>query len=433
MKKRINSHITTLWLILFRLTLDIVYINIIVPMYGYNGYVYVSDNAKYFLSWIAYIGLSFIASSLIIFPLKPSSVIALVLFCMSYVPASSLFGLANLPYRFFMYVCIFWGLLLALTRLFLIKLKPGQKKNTGFKNPRIKDSLIEAIAWAFGAYILLLSFRYNRLYINLNLENVYELRSAAALANFGGFNGYLMTWAAVVFSFAAIRYYEKKMWSRFLLICYLQLLLFSINGMRTTLFFIPIAIIGYILVTPRRLSMIPLFLTCINLGALLFFVVYKSVVLTGLLIYRVYYIPAMLGFQYFDFFSKNPPDMLAQSVFRRLGSVSRYDIPIPYLIDSAYSDGKSMANTGMFGDAFANFGPFGSILYPILFTIVFKVFDIASIGLNLRSYIVIVLVVSLAFSNVSFFTALLSNGLLMAILLLSLQNRPVASQSSSAK
>ncbi|MHB9153669.1 MAG: hypothetical protein ACYC2S_13520 [Spirochaetales bacterium] len=412
------------WLVIYRLSLDLVYVLNVAPRYGYYGLKLDIEWLKYVISWIVLIIYSILVKKFFIKTIRTSALVVLALFSMSFIPTSSFYALSNQSNRFFFYLSVYWGLILLLELFFARGVIQRIAIVSVFKNQKIKTIGLEILTILFGIYVFFTSYRYNRLYLRLSIDNVYDLRIAAKATDFGVFSGYLLTWAAVVFAFAALRYYDKKKWIRFGIYCYLQLLLFSMNGMKSTLFFIPIALLGYKFITVDRITYLPLGLALLNFISMIVFYIFNNIMLIFLIPFRVYFLPALLSKQYYEFFSNNPPDMLAQSVLRRFGIVSRYPIPIPNLIDLMNRDGTGYANTGMFGDAFANFGSFGAILYPFLLIGILKILDMVTAGLKVKSYIAIVLVIAISFTNVSFFTALLNNGLLFSFFLLLLNRRP---------
>jgi len=412
-----------LYVLLYRLSLDILYIKVLSQSYGYYGFLVDYNWFKYIASWIITLVFSILINKLATKPLLPSRVVIFFLFLISFLPASSFYGLSNKSNIYFFYLTIYWGLILFLGYFLLKRSLPKYKIVCSSNTQKIKSKIFDALTIILGIYVFITSYKYNRLYLTLDLENVYNLRVPAKEYNFGLFSGYLLTWSVIVFTFAAIRYYEKKKWLPLLIIFYLQLLLFSIYGDKTTFFYIPISLFGYKFITQEKIKNIPVALIMLNIISLLEKVFLKTIFLTAFFQFRNLYLPAFLGEQYYQFFSKNPPDMLAQSVFRRFGLVSRYDTPIPNMIGLFTKRNLGYANNGLFGDVYANFGFFGLILYPLFYIGILKILDIVSVGLDIKSYIALIIIMTITFVNIPFFTALLSNGIIFSLALLILLKR----------
>jgi len=422
MTKKLNKYLI-IGLILFRITLELSYILIVQPMYGYYGFLNDVNWLKYILSWFVYIILSFLMKKIISNPLKVSNVIVLILFTASYIPNSSLYVFNELPNLYYFYFNVYWSMLLILEIFLNSRFTNIKIRRSLYKNQNIKSIALEIITLVFCLYVFYNSLTYNGLYINLQLSNIYELRSSSSNYDFGAMSGYLLTWSVIVLALAAVRYFEQKKWKLFLIVCYLELLLFSINGSKTTLLIIPISLIAYRYFSDNKVSLIPLGLSMINIFSTVVFFIINDVTLIMLTSFRSYYLPALISNKFYDFFCNNPPDFLKQSILRRFGLISKYEIPIPYLIDSIYFMGDSSANTGLFADAFSNFGPLGTIIYPFLLIGILYLLNYATNGLELKSNVAIILVLSVAFINNSFFTVLLTNGFLLLILLLLLYRR----------
>jgi len=137
--------------------------------------------------------------------------------------------------------------------------------------------------------------------------------------------------------------------------------------------------------------------------------------------FRNMFLPALITGNFYDFFGSHSPDFLTQSVLGRLGFVSDYTLPIPYLIDAAYHGSGGSANTGLSADAVSNFGFFGVLIYPILFAVVLKLLDSAAQNVEFKNNLGIVIFFTIAFLNTSFFTALLTGGVLFSLFFLMTQ------------
>jgi hypothetical protein len=142
----------------------------------------------------------------------------------------------------------------------------------------------------------------------------------------------------------------------------------------------------------------------------------------GLLPARLYAVPGQIFAHYADFFSTNP-----HTGFSHISGISSfveypYDQPIPLMIRDSYPGGNQNANFWA-QDAIAGAGiwaiPFVSLLFGILLFIV----NSASSGLDPRFSYTAVSLTAQRFSDGTLATGLLSGGLALTILLLTLAPR----------
>lgn len=125
-----------------------------------------------------------------------------------------------------------------------------------------------------------------------------------------------------------------------------------------------------------------------------------------------------LSYLYYDYFSKNHPDYLRQSILRHLGFGSAYNIPIHQIISEVYFGGTGGANNGMVGDAFANFGWACLLIYPLMFAIVFRFFDYCTMEIDEGILFVVSVIFTINFVNSSFFTVMGTHGFLVITMFL---------------
>ena len=113
---------------------------------------------------------------------------------------------------------------------------------------------------------------------------------------------------------------------------------------------------------------------------------------------------------------------------RRFGFSSPYSEGIPRIIGRIYnvtlsSIGAVNANTGLCGDAYANLGWFSIIIFPFAIVLIIKIIEKYLADLDSRLQIMISLTVAYTFMSGALFTALLTNGILVLILMLIIMPR----------
>lgn len=135
----------------------------------------------------------------------------------------------------------------------------------------------------------------------------------------------------------------------------------------------------------------------------------------GVSVNRGLILPAKISFQYFEFFSYYGPVSLAHSVLSGASDYIWSDTPAR-VIGSVFYNVKNNANTGILGDAFANFGFMGLVLLLPALLALRGLVD----GVTSRSHRSVtqasVIIPMLVWVNIPFLTSLLTGGLAIGIL-----------------
>ena len=169
---------------------------------------------------------------------------------------------------------------------------------------------------------------------------------------------------------------------------------------------------------------IPLYMTLLNVALFLEQAVRNGESFIGKnFLRRMMFIPAYLGWAFYDFFQLNEFDYFRSSFLRRFGFSSPYSEGIPRIIGRIYnvtvsSLGAVNANTGLCGDAYSNLGLFSLLFYPAAIVLIFKIIEKYLSDLDSRLKIIICVIVAYSFISGALFTVLLTNGILFLILLL---------------
>ncbi|MEG0254911.1 hypothetical protein [Vagococcus sp.] len=396
-------------LILYKIILEITYIKVIVPIYGYSGFQNDFKISYYLFYWLIF--LLFMKPVINLYSYeKPSSMIMLI-FCMvamipgfviqSFMPQSKLFVLCFISYWFFM--------------LLFNQIIPSIKFKLKFQD----SILIYIIALVFTVLVLYISGKYTNFRLNFNLLNVYELRDIATDFQMSTILSYGFSAAKVCLPIMFVFFIERKQIFISIIIAFVQFLAFSVDGSKSTLFSIVITYIIYKFIrtiTVKNISSI-IFLT--SLIAILEPVIIKTNYIILFLIRRVFFIPNLLNFYYFDFFLQNKKDYFTQGILGRFGLASNYELPIPKIIGFNYFNSTEMiANNGLFSDAYYNMGIFGLLLLPLLLVLILKLLDGCAEGIQMNILIASIITTSYTFISSSFFTVLLTHGFLLTCLVL---------------
>ncbi len=210
-----------------------------------------------------------------------------------------------------------------------------------------------------------------------------------------------------------------------LLLGIVQLLAFSVDGTKSTLFTLVIVVACYFLVKRVTISVIVRAVTLIVLTALIEYIVFNSDYILNYGIRRLFYVPASLNVDYYQFFSSNDLDYYRQSIFSKLGFESPYAQSIGKTI-GLYCLGSPVmnANNGLFADAYANLGVVGCFVVPLMLVTVFRVVDMVTSGLPFPIVACVLVITAYTFISSSIFTVLISHGLFLVCIILYFLPRP---------
>jgi len=216
-------------------------------------------------------------------------------------------------------------------------------------------------------------------YLNFNFAEVYSFRSDILEYSFGGFYGYIKEWMTVIYMVAITFAFKHGRYFLLALVCGLMIMHFAITSAKMYLFFAMLLI--FCLVTfelgSNRIfyKLLMLFfsaLVCISA----FEFMSETALLSGLVTYRTFLAPAVLNFQYFEFFQSNPHTYFAGT---KLGLFvdNPYSAPIPEVIGLGFwGDGKeNFSNTGIWGTGYQHIGYLGLYLYSAILGVILSIFS----------------------------------------------------------
>lgn len=409
-----NSKFIMIILILYKILLDIIYKLYIVSKWNFMGFQNRHNVSNYILSWIIF----FVIIPLVIKNLnikKVSSLFVSLFNMISFIPNLTIIGFYD-NYDF-IYIILFS------TYWFFINFINLIIPEFDIKIINDRHNIIYyAFMSMFILIILFTSYKYTRFRIDLNIFNAYTYRSESSEYRISSFLEYLFSISRNVFPIFIVERLVKKKYLQSLLLLFVGFLAYSVTGSKSVLFSYIIVYFGYWFYRNYKIKYIPLLLVLLLFISLFGIIINKKSYIVDIVIRRVFYIPGLLSYYYYDFFSKNPFDYFRQGILGKLGFNSPYLIPIPQLIGDMYFL-KAYANVGLFSDSFYNLGYIGVIIMPILTVFIIKLFE--SVTKNLDDRIVFAGSITAVFSfiNSSFFTTLITHGVLAIIFVLYFINR----------
>lgn len=390
----------------------------VVPVYGYSGFEWTPSFTKVLESFVAFVFFMAILPPAVN---RPSDIFIHMHFLLPVLPMLVIYGASDLP-RAYMYF-----VLLAFSVVCLVR---------NFKIPKIKGDIVpkQIMMWGLlslaATCIFSLILKGGLQHFNLDLMKVYEFRNVAA-QDLPGVFGYLSPMVekiALPFTLALAIYHRK--W----LIAGLSLagsvILFGLISHKGALFY-PLFVLGIYWAANSKQRLVQLLLagyTLVIVVSLIPFLIIgyettesslSGIIMGTLFLRRGYFVPSLLNFQYYDFFSTNPHVMWAQSQLS-FGMVDyTYGLDSSHLIGYYYYNHiMAGANTGWLGSGYMHLGFAGMLLYALLVGLLFAVADMLAAGRQLGPSVAVLFTPFLTlFLSSDLPTACLTHGLLLGMFL----------------
>ena len=398
-------------LVLYKIVLDYVATNALVV---FNEKLIPQDNlSNIIISWVLYL----VQIGVISYGTKKitlSKILYLFLFIVNGVGYFTIYGRnAGVNLKFFLLVNSFW-------MIFWCAVCIGGKGIMRYdvnNQPIHKNELYFFMLVA--ALSILISGVYGNFRFGIAFSDVYEYRMAL---NMPVMMGYLFRFCSAVFlPYLFVRFLINKKIFYLFITAILAILLYSVDGLKTNIVLYASIILISILykrVQNKRQNVIDIIVSFVFLLVLFMSVNYIGYITSGEYlfldeVYRVFLIPDMISNNYYTFISEREALLWRESILRMFFD-SPYPTSINFLVSSTVTEhGRAVANTGMIGDAYANFKSIGICIYPLLYAFVIHIWqkindnriDIMTIGVG---FILIWNAI-----NISFFTWLLTGGVIV--------------------
>lgn len=403
--------------VFFRFILDISYIYFVSPVYLYAGFEFSLNFPSYLLSFSVYIFfvVFFVSPRLMVvsdyfFVMAAFSVLA---------PLTSFYGLSgNSIYPVLIVFCSF-SIVYFMTRRYFLKMP---------RIPFFREGYYFSISLSFLMIVFLVFWFWISgavKYFNLDFSKVYEYREAsAALANVGILS-YLNGWVYQVFSLFLIAWLLlRRSFFYFFIFLTIQVFFYGVTAHKSVLFY-PFLIVGiwYYFRKTDKLIVVPMAFSLVVFLSLALYCFSEHMTLGSMFIRRVFFIPAKLTYDYFEFFSVNQKVWWSNSLLSSYVNYP-YDQSISKVIGEFNGSGSS-ANNGYISSGYAHAGLIGVLLYSLLFGLVLRFIDSVSARVIPLWFAVALTVVPIRSVLVSsdLLVVLLTHGLLVAIFLLVLVRR----------
>lgn len=416
MKLRLNKNLKfLLGYTILKTVLDIIYVFYITDIYSYEGFKIYFEFNNYLFSWGGH--LIIINILLHVNKNKISYFYLNLIYILSFLPISTLFGIGNGNFIFYLISHISF-----IITILTVKYSPDFRVIYFKYGKFVAWSCVSLISLTVYGY-LLSKYGFSAIF-SFSFNNMYDIRESVSL---GTLFEYLLVWQAKVINPILLTYfYMKKHYRLAIFILFLQIFLF-INVPHKAyviaiIFILLFLALNKLLKLEKRILQFSI-LTIISVSVYEF--INHNTYIASVLIRRLLFFPALIKYKYYDFFTANDYLYFSQGVIGKLFNLKyRYPLPIQEIIGRVYfSSDNQWVNTGYVADAFANFGVLGVILFSILIGFILIAFDSLEIKFG-KTFIIGVSFFSIvSLNDGALLTSLLTGGLsLMLILLILLPN-----------
>lgn len=401
--------------VIFRVMLEFAYKDFVVPWYETTGFPLVDNQAKYIESWALYVGLLLFLPATV---RKPSDFLICLAFFVYIAPLLMYYGFTDAS-QWALYCVLAQYTIMSLMRWGRPVPVPVVRRGPAIALWLAIVGVVVATSW------MIASAGFAN--FNLNLEAVYEFREEAGIAINVGAMSYIVAWATTVCGplvlMLALRDGHRTL---ALSIILLHVLWFGISAHKAVLFFPVLVLFLYVFFKhSRALSLMPLGLCLVVLVSLASYYATESLLLSGLFVRRVFFVPSYLTFSYFEFFEQNSFVFWSNSFLSAFVHYP-YDDSVPFVIGSYLNDPTGWANNSFFSTGYMHAGLLGVVIYGLVAGAMLKVLDslvTRTVPLWMSLSVIIVPFFTLV-TSADLTTALLTHGLGFAILMLYLMKRP---------
>lgn len=415
-----NIIVFFLFTLIIRILLDYLFINYVTDKWYYYGFILDINMVKVLISYCTLFLFIILLNSYreeII-----SHFFVIILFFTVYVPIGVIYSYMNKSSVFFT-IATFSFLILCISTIFF-NIKSANINLNAQNDMKIRLSKpiyygIHFITIITVALMTIQNIKNMDIMQVLNLKSVYSVRENVTY-NWG--MNYFFSWQTKVLTpFMIVVAYKNK--NKLLQSIYLfsQLWLYLLTGQKMVLFTL---IIVLLLLKLSNKLIKPSFLFIRGITVLLIFsilevVINKNSYIIDFFIRRVMYLPALLNFYYYEFFSVNNFQLWKHSFFGRfLGLKTDFEVEPSFVIGSYFFGNENTnAVTGFLGSEYMNGGSLGVIFATIILITIFKIVDKYTVKFGKEIVLVTMIAPLYSLWNSALMTSLVTGGILLALLL----------------
>lgn len=394
----------------------------IVPIYGYDGYVWVPDEYKFFTALVTILGLSLITPTT---SQKPSTLFYNMILILVLIPMLVLFYAENKPWEY--------TILIVITYFSTFIFYNFSKINSPQFISISKNKLLHNLFLVSILYIVIVFSFGGGKYLNFDLSKVYDLRTVAKdnLPEIFGYISPLIGKVIVPVAFVLALLYKKYFMA--IVLFSISILIFGLTAHKAPLFYPFLIFFVYFLSSGKnsiiKFNIIVLFILLVSIGDFWLAQEYDNDFfgwLGSLLMRRSFIVPSEINYMYYDFFSRHEWVIFSNSKISFGLLDYPYQVDVPHLIGLKYFNNiETGANAGWFGSGYMQAGFIGLLFYSLVISAIFKYIDVCAqhsgdLGLITASTIVPVWAM---ITSTDLPTAFLTHGLFINLVLIAFFHR----------
>lgn len=306
------------------------------------------------------------------------------------------------------------------------------------KSPSLGRSkgTLSFISYFISISVILIILYYNGLQINLNLDEVYSLRSEWSASGMPNIFNYYLPFAARITPILLIITLKQRRVLLSSLLIFSQLVSFSFGGMKYTLFALALGILFHFFGQKVDAKKIIIYFSAFVGVCLIECLLSKEQLplLTIFTLRRTSFVPNQIGSYFFSFTQENDCLYYSGSFLRGFLNYP-YQDSFPHVIGSyAFGFPDMGANTGLFAEGFSQIGWLSLPVYAILYIVSFRFYSAcckAFEGTNLSHIPLLgVLLYASTFIDGAFFSVLLTQGAFLVALSLYILSQTIVNRSN---
>ena len=392
-------------MLLYKVILDYSFVKWIAPVFSYYMRLqYIANNNKVIISYV----LLLIVLVITEFNEKRfSDVFMAVELIVMYIPMLSLYAYSDRSTAFMLVITISYCIQEAIIRLSRTVCVDKEIVVSGSASICLEISILALIGGAM--LYSLINYGMGSL-AAMDLMNVYSIREGV------GYSfpfSYIIPWVfKVVCVFVIVLGMYRKQIILFLVGFIPQFYLYLIYANKSTLFSLGLVILVYYLYSRWDIIKSLVYgLAGMTLASGVFYSVTGNIYPISLMVRRTLFVPATIKFSYYDFFKENELLYFADnSIGKLFGVTSKYTMEAPKLIASYLGVPDSHCNSGYWGDAYANYGMAGVVIFSVILVLIVLLVERISKGVPTKVVYPILIILFYYLNDSALLTWLLGGG-----------------------
>ena len=352
-------------IILYRVLLEVSYVNIISPYFGYFGFNTLFSIENYLLSWMVFMTAFLLSTDRIS---RVSDCFFLMAVIGVITPICILFGYdADRSFA---------PLGASIASLCVIYFVVNTKSITFRRLPIFSNGLglVVLISSTFVAFLIFWYFK-SGISLNLDLMRVYEYRSENQDKAGGGILNYIIPWTYKIFTMTLLAItLLKRRYFLAILILSIQVFFFAASAHKSVLIS-PLLILGLYFYFKKTNSAVIVLgvlsgVVALTLGT---YYIFDDILASSFVVRRALFIPSSFTFSYFEFFASNPKVFWSNSLLSGfLNYPYGQDQSMALVIGEFIGYPDQNANNGFISAGFAHAGLFGIFFYSIIIGLILR-------------------------------------------------------------